>query len=311
MYSQAKLIKLLTWFDNSNVTVADNTGDTIDWLRVIPFVLMHLACLLVFVVGWSPAAIWVAMISYGVRMFAITAFYHRYFSHKAFKTSRLCQFVFALLGATATQRGPIWWASHHRRHHLYSDTDKDIHSPRHGFLWSHMGWFLCLKNFTTREQCVRDLLKYSELRWLDRFDIAIPILYAFALWGLGRWLQLTAPEMNTNGWQMLVWGYFVSSIVLIHCTLSVNSMAHVFGSRRYETDDDSRNNGILALITLGEGWHNNHHHYPVSARQGFFWWEIDITYYLLKLLALSGLIWDLQPVPAERLQTNRIDRNLP
>ncbi|MBS3954734.1 MAG: acyl-CoA desaturase [Methylomicrobium sp.] len=300
------LIKFLSWFDNSHVKETDNVGEAIDWLRVIPFVLMHLACLFVLVVGWSPVALWVAFLSYGIRMFAITAFYHRYFSHKAFKTSRVCQFLFALLGATATQRGPIWWASHHRRHHRYSDKEQDIHSPRHGFLWSHMGWFLCLKHFNTRESWVRDLLKYPELRWLDRFDIIMPILYAFGLLGLGNWLGSAHPELNTSGWQMVIWGYFIASIVLIHCTLFVNSLAHVWGNQRYVTEDDSRNNFFIALITLGEGWHNNHHHYPVSARQGFFWWEIDISYYILKLMAMAGLIWDLQPVPKQRLTSDLI-----
>jgi len=308
MSLQAIVSKVLIWFDNSNVKVADNVGEAIDWMRVIPFIAMHLICLLVLVVGVSPVALWVALASYLVRMFAITAFYHRYFSHKAFKTSRFCQFLFALLGATATQRGPIWWASHHRRHHLYSDTDKDIHSPKYGFLWSHMGWFLCLKNFTTQEKCVRDLLKYPELVLLDRFDSIIPILYALSMLFLGMYLESAFPELHTNGPQMLIWGYFVSSIILIHCTLLVNSLAHVTGSKRYETGDESRNNLFIALFTLGEGWHNNHHHYPVSARQGFFWWEIDISYYLLRLLSLLGIIWDLQPVPANRLHSNLIKK---
>ncbi len=308
MSLQAIVSKVLIWFDNSNVKIADNVGEAIDWMRVIPFIAMHLICLLVLVVGVSPVALWVALASYLVRMFAITAFYHRYFSHKAFKTSRFCQFLFALLGATATQRGPIWWASHHRRHHLYSDTDKDIHSPKYGFLWSHMGWFLCLKNFTTQEKGVRDLLKYPELVLLDRFDSIIPILYALSMLFLGMYLESAFPELHTNGPQMLIWGYFVSSIILIHCTLLVNSLAHVTGSKRYETGDESRNNLFIALFALGEGWHNNHHHYPVSARQGFFWWEIDISYYLLRLLSLLGIIWDLQPVPANRLHSNLIKK---
>ncbi len=308
MFLTTQMTKLISWFDSGTVKAADNVSVTIDWLRVIPFILMHLACLWVVVVGWSPVALWVALFSYLIRMFAITAFYHRYFSHKAFKTSRICQFLFALLGATATQRGPIWWASHHRRHHRYADQEQDIHSPRHGFLWSHMGWFLCLKNFTTRENCVRDLLKFPELRWLDRFDVLVPIAYALMMLGLGKVLQIYYPYLHTNATQMLIWGYFISSIVLIHCTLFVNSLAHVIGSKRYQTNDDSRNNVILALLTLGEGWHNNHHHYPVSARQGFFWWEIDISFYLLKFMAGLGLIWDLQAVPAERLTTKLIKR---
>ncbi|GAB4266885.1 MAG: acyl-CoA desaturase [Methylomicrobium sp.] len=309
MFLQTALTKFFGWFDSSSVKHDENASETVDWLRVIPFLAMHAACLLVFVVGWSPIVLIVALLSYFIRMFAITAFYHRYFSHRAFKTSRTLQFLFGLLGATATQRGPIWWASHHRRHHRYSDTERDMHSPRKGFWWSHMGWFLSSKHFTTREQWVRDLIKFPELRFLDRFDILIPVLYAVALWGLGKWLEIAFPELGTTGWQMLIWGYFVSTIVLIHCTLFINSLSHVWGKQRYRTGDDSRNNLFLALITLGEGWHNNHHHYPVSARQGFYWWEIDISYYLLKLMSWCGLIWDLHPVPAARLESNRLDRS--
>ena len=308
MSLQNVLTKVLAWFDNSNVKVNDKATDSIDWMRVIPFILMHLVCLMVLVVGWSPVALWVALASYLLRMFAITAFYHRYFSHKAFKTTRIAQFLFALLGATATQRGPIWWASHHRRHHIHSDKDKDIHSPRHGFLWSHMGWFLCLKNFTTQAHCVRDLLKFPELVLLDRFDSLVPIIYGFLMLFLGQYLEQVYPELHTNGSQMLIWGYFVSSIALIHCTLFVNSLSHVFGKQRYETGDDSRNNWFIAVLTLGEGWHNNHHHYPASARQGFFWWEIDMSYYLLRLMSVLGIIWDLKPVPANRLYSNLIEK---
>ncbi|WP_431065935.1 acyl-CoA desaturase [Methylotuvimicrobium sp.] len=307
MFIQNALTKFFAWFDSSSVETSNDASEAVDWFRVIPFILMHVACLLVFVVGWSPIVIVVALFSYFIRMFAITAFYHRYFSHKAFRTTRVCQFLFGLLGSTATQRGPIWWASHHRRHHRYSDTDRDMHSPRKGFWWSHMGWFMSTKHFVTREQWVRDLIKFPELRFLDRFDIVIPVLYAVALWGLGKWLEIAFPELGTTGWQMLIWGYFVSTIVLIHCTLFINSLSHVWGNQRYKTGDDSRNNGFLALITLGEGWHNNHHHYPVSARQGFYWWEIDISYYLLKLMSWCGLIWDLQPVPVSRLNSNRWD----
>ncbi|MBE0437878.1 MAG: acyl-CoA desaturase, partial [Methylomicrobium sp.] len=251
MFIQTALTKFFSWFDSSRVKIKDTESEKVDWLRVSPFILVHVACLLVFVVGWSPIVIVVALFSYFIRMFAITAFYHRYFSHKSFRTSRACQFLFGLLGATATQRGPIWWASHHRRHHRYSDTDRDMHSPRKGFWWSHMGWFLSSKHFPTREQWVRDLIKFPELRFLDRFDIVIPVLYAVALWGFGKWLEISFPELGTTGWQMLIWGYFVSTIVLLHCTLSINSLSHVWGNQRYKTGDDSRNNGFLALITLG------------------------------------------------------------
>jgi stearoyl-CoA desaturase (delta-9 desaturase) len=309
MSLQNVLNKVLAWFDNSNVKLEDNISEAIDWMRVIPFILMHLLCLLVFVVGVSPIALWVALGSYLLRMFAITAFYHRYFSHKAFKTSRIAQFFFGVLGATATQRGPIWWASHHRRHHIYSDKDKDIHSPKHGFLWSHVGWFLCLKNFTTHEDCVRDLVKFPELVLLDRFDVFVPILYGISIFFLGYYLEIVYPALQTTGLQMLIWGYFVSTVVLIHCTLFVNSLAHILGSQRYDTGDDSRNNGFIALLTMGEGWHNNHHHFPVSARQGFFWWEIDMSYYLLKLMSYLGIIWELRHVPSERLYSKLIEKD--
>ncbi len=172
-----------------------------------------------------------------------------------------------------------------------------------------MGWFLSLKHFRTRKECVRDLTKFPELCWLDRFDVIVPVLYAFSLWGLGYGLEIFFPELQTNGWQMLIWGYFISSVVLIHCTLLVNSLAHQWGTRRYETGDDSRNNFFLALITLGEGWHNNHHHYPVSVKQGFYWWEIDISYYLLRAMACLGLIWDLKELPRERLLSKRLRSN--
>jgi stearoyl-CoA desaturase (delta-9 desaturase) len=307
---QSKISTFLLWFDNSNAPGDIENEEAIDWLRVFPLILMHLACLLIFVVGWSPFALWVALFSYLVRMFAITAFYHRYFSHRAFKTSRACQFIFALIGAAATQRGPIWWAANHRHHHRYADAEKDVHSPRHGFFWSHLGWFLCGKHFQTKSHLVRDFQKFPELLWLDRFDILVPIVYGTALWGLGEWLSVYYPEFNTNGWQLFIWGYIVSTIVLIHCTVMVNSVGHIIGSRRFDTGDDSRNNAVLALISLGEGWHNNHHHYPVSARQGFYWWEIDISYYLLRLMALTGLVWDLKEVPPQRLLVKRLTKDL-
>lgn len=286
------------WFDTtSDVAIGDNTPEQIDWLRIVPFIGIHLMCLAVFFVGVSPFAIIFALAMYLLRMFAITAFYHRYFSHKSFKTSRVIQFVFALIGATATQRGPLWWASHHRYHHRHSDTDKDNHSPKKGFIWSHMGWFLSKKYFYADHKLVPDLARYKELIWLDRFDIAVPIIFGTAIFFLGWVLEIFAPGLNTGAWQLLIWGYFVSTVVLIHMTLTINSFAHCFGKRRYNTKDDSRNNALLALLTLGEGWHNNHHHYAASARQGFFWWEIDLSYYVIRLMKVFGLVWDIRAVP--------------
>jgi stearoyl-CoA desaturase (delta-9 desaturase) len=240
-------------------------------------------------------------------MFAITGFYHRYFSHRSFRTSRAAQFAFALLGASAVQRGPIWWAAHHRHHHAYSDRPEDVHSPvQRGFLWSHMGWFLSRRHFQPPLDRVRDLLRFPELRWLDRFDIVVPIALALALFASGAALERLAPGLGTSAWQLLVWGFFVSTVACYHGTYTINSLCHVWGRRRYATRDNSRNNAILALVTLGEGWHNNHHHYPMSVRQGFYWWEVDITYYLLRLLAALGIVWDLKPVPGAVRDSNRV-----
>ena len=291
---------LRRWLDTSAAVVVDESReDRIDWLRAAPFVAMHLACLAVIWVGVSPIALMVAAGLYAVRMFAITGFYHRYFSHRTFQTSRAVQFVFATIGASCVQRGPLWWAAHHRHHHRHADTPSDPHSPRvFGFLWSHVGWFLTPRNFRTDLARVPDLAKYPELRWLDRFDIAIPVLLAVAMYGLGALLQQVAPRLGTSGGQMLVWGFFVSTIVLFHATVTINSLAHRFGSRRYATKDDSRNNFWLALLTFGEGWHNNHHFFPGSSRQGFRWYEVDLTWYGLKLMSMLGLVHGLKPVPA-------------
>jgi stearoyl-CoA desaturase (delta-9 desaturase) len=252
----------------------------IDWLRAAPFIGLHLGCAAVVWVGVSPMALWVAAALYAIRMFALTGFYHRYFAHRAFKTTRSVQFVFALIGASSVQRGPLWWAAQHRNHHRHADTAGDLHSPAfHGFLWTHMGWFLTTEGFRTDWKRIPDLAAFRELRWLDRFDTLVPVLLAASLYAAGALLEAHAPHLGTSGAQMLTWGFFVSTVVLFHATVTINSLAHRFGSRRFDTPDDSRNNPWLALVTFGEGWHNNHHFFCGSARQGFRWWELDITYY--------------------------------
>jgi len=292
------LASLLRWIDTSQRATIDPVRlDRVYWLRVLPFIGMHLACAFVFVVGVSWIALAIAAALYLARMFAITGFYHRYFSHKAFKTSRPMQFLFALVGAASVQRGPLWWAAHHRHHHRHADTAHDIHSPRHGFWRSHMGWFLTPRGFGTDHDAIKDLVRFRELRLLDRFDILVPVLLALSLLLLGGWLARHFPSLGTSGPQLLVWGFFVSTVVLFHVTVTINSLAHRWGSRRFATRDDSRNNWLLALLTFGEGWHNNHHHFPGSARQGFVWWEIDVTYYVLRVMSALGLVWDLKAVP--------------
>ena len=277
---------VLRWFDTGSAAPGVD-DERIDWRRVLPFLGMHAMCLGVLWVGFSWPACWTMLALYAVRMFAITGFYHRYFAHKAFKTSRVAQFAFALLGAASVQRGPLWWAAHHRHHHRHADTEHDPHSPvRRGFLWSHVGWFLTRRGFATDLSRIPDLARFPELRLLDRFDVLVPIALATALFLIG-------------GAHLLIWGFFVSTVVLFHATVTINSLAHRYGRRRYPTRDDSRNNVWLALLTFGEGWHNNHHHYPGSARQGFYWWEVDVTWYVLKLLSWLRVVWDLKPVPRQ------------
>ncbi len=286
---------LIAWFDSEAVSETAHNG--IAWLRIVPFIALHLACFCVIWVGYSHTALVVMLATYAIRMFAITGFYHRYFSHKTFKTHPWVETVFAFIGASSAQRGPLWWAAHHRKHHRYSDTEKDLHSPKHGFWQSHMAWFLNHRAFATDYSVIQDFAKRKTLRWLNRFDIVAPFTLAVVLFALGSILEVYAPGLGTNGPQLLVWGFVLSTVLLFHVTVSINSIAHVWGKRRYATQDDSRNNALLAMLTLGEGWHNNHHHYPNSVRQGFFWWELDITYLALRLMQSLRLAWDLKPVP--------------
>ncbi len=304
---------LVRWLDSWSPDPRDAARDprAIDWLRVAPFLALHAGCLLVVVVGWSPFAVGLAAAFYALRMFAITAFYHRYFSHRAFRAPRAVQLVFAVLGASAVQRGPLWWAAHHRAHHRDADGEGDVHSPeRDGFWWSHVGWLLASGNFRTRVELVRDLARYPELRFLDRFDALVPAALVPLFWGLGALLEAYAPGLGTSGPQLLVWCLCVSTVALYHATFSINSIAHRFGSRAFDTPDQSRNNAWLALLTFGEGWHNNHHAFPGTARQGFRWWQIDLSWWGLALLRRLGLVHDLRPVPA-RARASGARRTLP
>ncbi len=252
------------------------------------FVAMHLALLLVFIapLSWKVGAL--AIGGYAVRMWAVTAGYHRYFAHRSYKTSRAFQLVLAVLGATTMQNGPIWWASVHRRHHKDSDGPGDHHSPtKHGFGYAHVGWAFDLTVPAPRGDTsnVTDLTRIPELRWIDRYDWLPLGAYALACVAIG-------------GWSGFVWGFVVSTLAVFHATMLIISLAHMWGSRPYATRDQSRNNALLAAITLGEGWHNNHHHYMSSARQGFRWWEIDVTYYVLRALAGLGVVWAIREPPA-------------
>lgn len=289
-------ISLLRWIDSHHgIDAPVGSPRHIDLLRLGPFIAVHLGCLAVLWTGASPIALAVAGGLYLVRMFGITAGYHRLFSHRAFAAPRWIAFLFALLGGTAGQRGALWWAAHHRHHHRHSDGPEDLHSPaRQGFWWSHLGWFLADGAFRTRLELVPDLARHRELVWLDRFDVLPPVALAAGCWALGAWL---GEAWGTSGLEMLAW-YCVSTVVLAHATFCVNSVMHVWGSRPFATRDGSRNSLLFALLTLGEGWHNNHHRYAASARQGFRWWEIDLSWYALLLLAACGLVSRMKPVPA-------------
>jgi stearoyl-CoA desaturase (delta-9 desaturase) len=261
-------------------------------------VLIHVICFGALWTGWSWTAVGIAVALYWLRMFAITAFYHRYFSHRTFRTHRAIQFAFALLGTSSAQRGPLWWAAHHREHHRHSDHEPDPHSPGwRGVLWSHTAWFLTEKGRATNWKTIPDWRRFPELIWLDRYHLIGPFLLIATLFVAGALLGAWAPSLSTGPLQLVVWGFGVSTVALYHASFTVNSVAHMLGSRRFATGDDSRNNWFLALITLGEGWHNNHHYYPGTVRQGFYWWEFDPAYWALRVMSWVGLVWDLRPVP--------------
>jgi stearoyl-CoA desaturase (delta-9 desaturase) len=277
-----------------NEPIPKRTGSS--WLGYVVLILLHLACLTVFFTSTNVWVLSLCGVCYVIQMFGITAGYHRYFSHRAFKTSRVFQFVLAWLGCSASQNGPSWWVAHHRNHHRKSDTKDDLHSPVvHGFWWSHVGWILSRESDRTDEQSVKDLKGHIELRWLDRFFWLPPLVLAGVCFLLG-------------GWSGVVWGFLISTLLSHHATFTVNSICHLWGRQRYVTGDGSRNNLLVALITLGEGWHNNHHHYQSSAKQGFRWWEIDISYYFIRVLGWLGLVWDIRTPPAKhKLALVRVD----
>lgn len=276
-------------------TAHDDHGhhDDIVYPAAIPFVLLHLASFAAIWTGvtWQAVAICVAL--YVIRIFAIGAGYHRYFSHRAYATSRVFQFILAFLAQSTAQKSVLWWAAKHRHHHLHSDTEHDVHSPRQsGFFYSHVGWIFAKNHDTTDLVKVQDLAQYPELMLLHRFELAPAVITGFIAFLIG-------------GWSGLVVGFVWSTVLVYHATFCINSLAHVHGKKRYVTGDDSRNNWLLALFTMGEGWHNNHHAYQSSVRQGFKWWEIDPTYYILKGLSWIGVVWDMKSPPEEVLRNEQ------
>ena len=264
--------------------------ETVDWKSSVPFVAVHFLPLLAIFTGVTATSLVLFAVLYLGRMFCITAGYHRYFAHRAYRLARVPQFLLAFGGLMAAQKGPLWWAGNHRDHHRYTDTERDPHTPQKGFWWSHIGWVMCGKySVRGNNDRIRDFASYPELRFLDKQDWIGP-------WTAGVFAYVV------GGWSGLVLGFFGSTVLLWHATFSVNSFSHVLGSRRYRTPDTSKNNPVVAVMTLGEGWHNNHHHHPACARQGFKWWEIDVTYYVLRGLAAVGIVRDLkQPTAAAKV----------
>jgi len=274
--------------------------EQIDWIGTIPFALVHLVGVLAIFTGISWAAVGMCLFMYYARMFAITGAYHRYFSHRTYKTSRFFQFVLAWWGASCAQQGPLWWAAHHRHHHKFSDTEQDIHSAKlRGLWWSHVGWIICKRYAKTNEEAVKDLTKYPELMWIDKNHGVAPFILAVLIFFFGVLLEHVAPGLHTNGMQMLAWGFFTSTTILYHGTFCINSLAHLIGKKRFETGEESKNSLILSIITMGEGWHNNHHRYPYSERQGIYWYEIDMSHYVLRIFSWFGLVWDIKLHPEE------------
>lgn len=268
------------------------------------FLVIHLLVVTAFFVPVSWPAIALCVGCYYMRIFAITVGYHRYFAHRAFKTSRPFQFVLAIFGCSAVQKGPLWWAANHRKHHKHSDQEEDPHSPvKHGLWWSHVGWVISTRNDEIGEDGIPDFSKYWELRMLDDFHWVPALLLAGVCWLFGYLTGgiLTDVSPIEHGWTCLVWGFIVSTVCLYHGTFLVNSVCHVLGRKRFVTGDESRNNWWVALLTMGEGWHNNHHNYMSSASIGYRWWEIDGGYYLIRALAIPRLVWGLRKVPTTKM----------
>lgn len=275
-----------------NIGLADEHDD-IMYPSTLPFILIHLSCVAAFWTGITWQAVAICITLYWLRMFGIGAGYHRYFSHRSYSTGRFLQFILAFLAQSSAQKSVLWWAAKHRHHHLHSDTQQDVHSPRHkGFVYSHLGWVFSRKHDATDLVKVADLASFPELRWLHKFEVMPAAVLAVLCFLIA-------------GWSGLVIGFLWSTVLVYHATFCINSLAHVHGRKRYVTGDDSRNNWLLAFFTLGEGWHNNHHAYQSSARQGFRWWEIDVTFYVLKALSLMGIVWDLRSPPAEVLRNEQ------
>jgi len=272
----------------------------INWFLVIALVSFHLgAVAALFFFHWSAlivfATIWILAQNVGIAMG-----YHRLLTHRGYATPKWLEYCIAICGALALQGGPIYWVAVHRMHHKYTDKPGDPHSPRDGKWWSHMGWIM---NATLRDetealkQYAPDLSRQPFYRWLNRL----------------HWVPLTVVGLSLfafGGWSWLLWGAFLPVTIGLHVTWMVNSVTHLWGRRRFSTSDDSRNNLWVALLTGGEGWHNNHHANPVSARHGLAWYEVDFNYFAIRLLKILGLAKHVKTASLKVTSKETINQNV-
>ncbi|MBD1839452.1 acyl-CoA desaturase [Coleofasciculus sp. FACHB-64] len=250
-----------------------------DWVIIIYMAALHIAALFaLFPSNFSWAAVGVAVFFHWVTGgLGITLGFHRLVTHRSFQTPKWLEYFFVLCGTLSCQGGPINWIGIHRLHHLHSDENLDPHDSNKGFWWSHMGWMLYQNPADTDiPRVTKDISGDPVYQFLQKYFIPIQVVLGLILYALG-------------GWPFVVWGIFVRIVAVFHCTWFVNSATHKFGYRTYESEDRSTNCWWVALLTYGEGWHNNHHAFQYSARHGLKWWEIDLTWMTIQFLQSLGL----------------------
>jgi fatty-acid desaturase len=292
----------------------------LDWYYVGGVAGFHLLALLAFL-PWFFSWTGVLLVPLGMYVFGtlgICLGFHRLLTHRSFSCPRWLERTLVLLGTCCVMESPPYWVAIHRQHHQFADEEPDPHSPLKSFLWCHFGWYLARIDPTRRSELLqryaKDVMRDPLYAFLERNHnwVALVVLSWLAFFGIGWGVALTmgasTAEAIQFGASVLVWGVFVRSVEVFQATMSVNSFTHLWGYRNYETRDNSKNNYWVAAIATGEGWHNNHHADPRSARHGHFPWEIDITWLTIRLLQRIGLAWDVA-LPSPNLAALRIDRS--
>lgn len=278
---------------------------TLSKANIVRISIFHSCAFLVFFVGVSPIAFAAFLFFFVVRTFGVAAGYHRYFSHRSFETSRWFQFVLAFLGASSGQKGPLSWATSHRIHHRYSDTPKDPHTPKRGFLYGYIGWLLPSDALHTDKKLTADFDPYPEIAWINTYYNIAPVSLALFCAGLGTYLKLHHPELQTSGLQLFTWGFVMSGILCLHGTLLINTLGHMSPEKSPRTNDHSRNVAFLLPVTLGECWHHNHHSSPTSANCGFKWWQVDFIYLGIVILGKLGIVYNIHNFAAKNKTSQR------